>query len=97
MHISHRIWGAILLASHAGRFWFSEPGGGVELKQLREESAVAASLLRRTNSALDHCLIHQSFVSEITRVLVLLTIEVVCSCTFLERETVVAKAVPPYC
>ena len=52
------------------------PEPSTELNQLRSEAAVATSLLRRTNTALDICLVHQSFVSEIGRVLSILCVEI---------------------
>ena len=76
MQLVHRIWGAILVGSHLGRLFWITPAPVPELDQLRTETAAAASLLRRTNTALDHCLVHQSFVSDITRVISLLAIEV---------------------
>ena len=76
MHLVHRVWGAILIASHAVRFWGGSGVPPAEISQLRSEIAVAESLLRRTNSALDQCLLHQSFVVEVGRVLSLLGIEV---------------------
>lgn len=79
MLLIHRVWAVVLIGTHFLRGWYSypvvQPVISTELEELRAEAVVAASLLRRSNKALDQCLISQSFVTEIGRVVSLICIQ----------------------